>query len=881
VAPEHPLAASLRQAFASAPGQGVVVCLPPQADERSLNLLLKGVRARWVLNNDARFVLVQHGQGAAALARTLHLEMAEGTTCVIDVPVDHPSATTWVVAEATAAVGYTEAHYDPSGQRYEPVLRLLPLPTGIPPLPLSTDDILLVTGGGKGITAECALTLARGSGARLALLGRSQPETDAELAANLERMRVAGVDFRYLVADVTQAAEVRAAVQEVERTLGPVTGILHGAARNVPQLLRSLDEESCLRTLAPKLQGARNLLAAIQPDQLRLFVTFGSIIARTGLPGEADYGLANEWLADLTAQFQRAHPACRCLAIEWSVWAGAGMGERLGRLDALSRQGIMPISLDEGLAVLRRLLAHLGQDNAVALPTSVVVTGRFGSPPTLRVEQAELSFLRFLEETQVYYPGVELVVDASLAVDSDPYLADHVFRGERLLPAVMGLEAMTQVALALVKTTEPPIFEDVQFARPVVVPEQRSVTIRLAALMRAPGQVEVVLRSAETGFQVDHFRAICRFDLPRASQEATNRNPQRPEVTRVHNHESFPPVDLDPQHDLYGGILFHQGRFQRLRGYQLVTAKACVAEIRLDEATWFGRYLPPDRVLGDPAARDAVIHALQVCVPQATLLPIGVERLTPDISNACGPRFVYAQERSHEGNTFVYDVDVTDAEGHVQEHWQGLRLHAIDNAAFHGPWPAPLLGPYLERRLHEVWPAALLRVVVERDCTTRRRVRSDRALQRALGQAVPILRRPDGKPEAAWPAAAQQAISAAHAGELTLAVAGPPPLGCDLEAVEERPFTVWQDLLGAQRFQLAELIATEAGEDVATAFTRVWVASECLKKAGAAWDTPLVLATRKAESWVILAAGALRVATLVTQVRDVENRLVVGVAVKD
>ena len=40
----------------------------------------------------------------------------------------------------------------------------------------------------------------------------------------------------------------------------------------------------------------------------------------------------------------------------------------------------------------------------------------------------------------------------------------------------------------------------------------RQTTIRLAALVRGPGRVEVGLRCATTAFQLDHFRATCRFD---------------------------------------------------------------------------------------------------------------------------------------------------------------------------------------------------------------------------------------------------------------------------------------------------------------------------------------------------------------------------------
>ncbi len=906
--PAHALAAPLQQAFSDALGQGVVICLPPQPDECHLGLLLEGVRTLFALEKshaEARFVLVQHGVGAAALARTLHLETPSITTCVIDVPVDHPQAVAWIVAEAMAATGYSEVHYDAAGRRCEPVLRLLPLapedadhkmsrgqgdklivpsphPVSPSPLPLGSDDVLLVTGGGKGITAECALALARTSGARLALLGRSQAESDAELATNLARLRSAGVEFCYFVADVTQADEVRAAVREAERLLGPVTGILHGAARNVPQLLRALDEDAFQQTLAPKLQGLRNLLAVVNPrpedSRLRLLVTFGSIIARTGLPGEADYGLANEWLTAFTAQFQRQHPTCRCLAVEWSVWAGAGMGDRLGRLDALLNQGITPIPLDEGVAMLQRLFAQLGQADAAPLPSAVVVTGRFGAPPTLRVEQAELPFWRFLETTRVHYPGVELVVDATLAADSDPYLTDHVWRGERLLPAVIGLEAMAQAALALVAPDkglkEPPILEEVRFERPVVVPADTNVTIRLAALLREPGLVEVVLRSNATAFQVNHFRATCRFgvgdepDVTGLRKSVTSLSP---------NHHEFPLLDLDPQRDLYGEILFQGGRFQRLQQYRYVAATACVAEITPAAATWFGRYLPPDLVLGDPGMRDATIHAIQVCVPQATLLPIGVERLTPGAASTPGPRIVHAYERARQGDIFIYDVTVTNADGELQEDWQGLQLRMVGSADGARPWPAPLLGPILERRLSELLPSAVVHIAVERDPTgAPRRQRSDSAIQRALGQVIPIQRRLDGKPEVAG----NQVVAAAHAGDLTLALAAPGPIGCDVEPVAARTKVVWQDLLGPQRYRLAEVIAQTTGEDVDTAATRVWSAGECMKKAGAVLHAPLVLDSTHPDGWILLSSGALWAATVVTQVHDIPDRLVLAVVVR-
>ncbi|MCA1481866.1 SDR family NAD(P)-dependent oxidoreductase, partial [Bradyrhizobium sp. NBAIM08] len=87
-------------------------------------------------------------------------------------------------------------------------MKSLPIEAG-GELPLTAADVLLVTGGGKGIACECTLSLARQTGARLLLMGRSQPDRDTELAANLERIRAAGIQYRYLAADVTDAAAVR------------------------------------------------------------------------------------------------------------------------------------------------------------------------------------------------------------------------------------------------------------------------------------------------------------------------------------------------------------------------------------------------------------------------------------------------------------------------------------------------------------------------------------------------------------------------------------------------------------------------------------------------------------------------------------------------
>jgi enediyne polyketide synthase len=624
--------------------------------------------------------------------------------------------------------------------------------------------------------------------------------------------------------------------------------------------LSTLDESTFHATLGPKVLGLDNVLAAVDPERLRLLVGFGSLIARAGMHGETDYAVANQWLTGRIEEWQRRHARCRCLSIEWSIWSGVGMGERLGRVDTLLREGITPITPDQGISTFLDLLHH--EWPAVA----VVVSGRHGPSLTLRVEADGLPLLRFLEKPRVFYPGIELVADAELSPGSDPYLDDHVFRGERLLPAVIGIEAMGQAVVALTGDRRPPIFSKVEFRNPVVIPRDASLVIRVAALRHLDGSLDVVLRSAETDFQVDHFRARCE---PVEREDAAI-----PVALPVPAETANPRIS--PDSDLYGAILFQRGRFRRLESYQHLRARECMAEIAADGgARWFGDYQPTELVLGDPGARDAAIHAVQACIPQATLLPVGVERIIPSALSPLEPWRVHARERSREGNLFVYDLEIRDREGVVRETWEGLRLQLVEGTQPATPWVVGLLGPYLERRVEELLPGRGLGVTVLGDPGERSAEKSDAAIRRVVAGGGLVCRRPDGKPEVAGCAQ----VSVAHVEGLVMSVSGAGPVGCDVERVVEHPADRWRELVGASGAALARRVADLGDESLSAAATRIWTAGECLKKSGAAPDSPLVLESSSADRWVVLSSGSRRIATYRAPVRGFPEALIFAVLV--
>ena len=864
--PGHPLKDVLAQALRAAQlGDGVALCLPSECGTEHIGLMLKAARAALAHDGPCRFLTVQDERGAVGLAKTLHLEAPAVPTTVVTLPLGAELSpdraaelAEAITADVAATTGFREVYYDQSGARSVPVLRPvtdLGEDGGQPPL--TSGDVLLVSGGGKGITAECALDLARQTGASVALLGRSDPAQDTELAANLSRMEQAGVTFQYVRADVTSASALKAAVAQIRSSLGPVTAILHGAGRNEPVPLANLDETAFRQTLAPKIGGLEALLAATDPAELKLLVTFGSIIGRAGLRGQADYATANDWLTCLTRRFEREHPHCRCLALEWSVWSGAGMGERLGVLESLTREGISPISVDDGLEMLRQVLA------SPRTPASLVIMGRAGGLPTITLEPRELPLTRFIDRPRVYYPGIELVADAELSADSDLYLADHLLDGDLLFPAVLGLEAMAQAGAALGQPGQRPVFENLEFLRPIVVPVDGSATVRIAALNRGD-RIDVAIRSNDTAFQADHFRATLRYTANKSFD--TERTMAIADGT---------PVPLDPATDLYGGVFFQGKRFQRVVGYRRLAATSCQVDISATPGDqWFGSYFPAELLLGNPGTRDAFMHGIQCCVPNATLLPAGVERLYPaDPADPAGrPDQVVlcATERHRVGDTYTYDLDVRAPDGKIVERWEGLRLQAVRKTDGRGPWVPALLGPFLERQLSELLPLGP-RCAVEPDpagCTgsvAARRRQTELAVSRMLERPALVLHRGDGKPELAEDGIS---VSSSHGAGVTLAVAASEKVGCDAEAVCDRPVGDWQALLGAEQFALAELIQRERNEALSIAATRVWGAVECLRKTGRALVGPVSLAGGGPAGWVLLDSGQAKIATFAARLRD-------------
>ncbi|SDW08623.1 enediyne polyketide synthase [Saccharopolyspora shandongensis] len=756
-----------------------------------------------------RLLIVHSGhEAAAAIGRSVAAELHPDWVGVVG--LDEPG-TRFDPDRLPIRDDYAELHVDAAGGITRTALRHREL-VGGQPLPLQRGDVCLVTGGVRGITAHSALALAERTGCTLVLLGRTAAD-DPEISAAVRDIRTR-VDAHYLSCDVADRAAV-AAMAAAASAHGPVRGLLHGAGVNEPRRLADVTGESLAATMRPKVDGLEALLSAC--EDLRLVVGYGSIIGRFGLPGQAEYCLANDVLRHRLEAW--AAPDRRVHLLEWSLWSGIGMGVDLGVLESLRAQGVVPIGPEQGNSALLDVLA------TPDAPVSLLVTSRFPAMPTASFGTGPEPLLRFDEDRLTRTPGVEAVSDAHLSPGADRYLDDHRIACTPILPAVLGLEAMAQVA-SVAGADCARSFTDVELREPIAVDDE--ATIRIAALTGGGG-AEAVIREARDGFRADKFTA------------RITAAPSEPAAI----HAAEPPEQAQPPHPYYGKILFHSGRFRRLLRYDVLSAFRVRAWIQATDQDWFSEFHSGDLLLGDPGAHDAALHVLLACVPHRLALPTGVDRMTV-WREPRGPLRVIADEREHTADTYCFDVDVVDPGGAAVARWEGLRLRATGEHRA-SELPLRLAGPWLSRRLVETGLADGIELI------TAVGARGD-----AAGLLTRVLGAPAGHdPRGALHVPGGHASAAYTGGCLLLGVAGT-PIGLDWQRISPtepiRPAVLERVDRG-----LVDEVADKVGEDPAAAAARVWTAREAVVKLGHEQGHPLNIDHVTEDGLVVVRAGQVRV----------------------
>jgi acyl carrier protein/NAD(P)-dependent dehydrogenase (short-subunit alcohol dehydrogenase family) len=405
--------------------------------------------------------------GLAGLAKTAGHEWPQVACKAIDLAADlaDPSA---MLAEEILAVGPEEVGISAQGLH---TLKLtdLSLPGVSSPLPLSRGDVVVISGGARGVTAEIAVALAASSQATLLLLGRSAPPSpepawlaglsaeaeikkaligsaaaplkpkdvealyqtvlgNREIRSTLSRIAGAGGCPLYRSVDLRDAEAVGAVIAAVRSEYGPIRGMIHGAGVLADRLIADKTAEQFDSVYSTKVGGLRSLLGALDDDELSFMVMFSSSTGRFGRTGQIDYAVANEVLNKIAQQQALLRPSCRVLSLNWGPWDGGMVTPALKKVFA--EEGIAVIDLRAGAEYLLEEIS-----TSPGGPVELVILGGQG-------ESAESG--QSAVHQNIY---VSKAFDLDLSIEQFPFLRSHVMDQRAVLPMAMIIEWMAHGAI--------------------------------------------------------------------------------------------------------------------------------------------------------------------------------------------------------------------------------------------------------------------------------------------------------------------------------------------------------------------------------------------------------------------------------------------------
>jgi NAD(P)-dependent dehydrogenase (short-subunit alcohol dehydrogenase family)/acyl carrier protein len=242
-------------------------------------------------------------------------------------------------------------------------------------------QVVIATGGGRGVTASVVLELARRAPGTFVLVGRTPPgaaplneeasQTPHPRRAHRRRREAQprphrgqarrssgrrggaphdggsprhgalGWDFRSV--DMGDVGAVRKLVADVLEAYGRIDGCIHGAGVEESRLLQDKDLKAFQRVFDGKALGGLTLAERL-PESAWL-LSMGSVAGRFGNAGQVDYAAANEALAQICKARRRSLHVC------WTAWGGVGMAVRGGMQQLLESKGVelMPVQAGGGL----------------------------------------------------------------------------------------------------------------------------------------------------------------------------------------------------------------------------------------------------------------------------------------------------------------------------------------------------------------------------------------------------------------------------------------------------------------------------------------------------------------------------------------------------
>jgi NAD(P)-dependent dehydrogenase (short-subunit alcohol dehydrogenase family) len=503
---------------------------------------------------------------------------------------------------------------------------------------LNSDSVILITGGAKGITAQCAVRLAETAQCKFILAGRSALSSEEpawaagvnthdelqksaiaffnekgekatpkelqrliagvlshrEILGTLDAIQSFGGEAVYISADVTDEKVLAKEIQAAEKKLGSVTGVIHGAGNLADKLIENKTGNDFDLVVNTKVKGLRSVNASIDLQKLEFLVLFSSVAGFFGNAGQADYALANEVLNKSAHILRKSLPNCRVISINWGPWDAGMVSPQLKKY--FESRNIPLIQTEDGVQTLINEITGKGDSM-----TQVVV----GSP---NFGQQEININ---DERPV-------VIHRTITLDENPFALDHKIGPNPVLPATCASSWLVNACESAFPGWHFTRMEDFKVLKGITFSnDPQDYEMKLEKTQSNSGEQligAVVTSRNEKGRRIFHYsgNVILSKKLPEAPVFPT---------------PDFEKLDMKDGRIFYeDGTLFHGPLFQGIQKVAFDGDEKVITRIMLPPMSYQGQgQFPVGSV--NPYINDAVVQSLLIWSQEVYSAPCLPSRL--------------------------------------------------------------------------------------------------------------------------------------------------------------------------------------------------------------------------------------------------------------
>ncbi|NQV52846.1 MAG: SDR family NAD(P)-dependent oxidoreductase [Flavobacteriales bacterium] len=216
----------------------------------------------------------------------------------------------------------------------------------------------MITGGASGFGLGVAEWMTTKNCKNLVLLSRSGTKTEEE-AATVQRMRDKGVTIMLAKGSVDNQQDMDRVFKEIKDTMPALKGIQHAAMVLDDGSIPEITHKRYMSVFVPKAVGCWILHEATKDMALDHFLSYSSISAIYGNPGQVSYVGANSFL-DNFSHWRRAQ-GLPATTVNWGVIGDVGFVARSGKVggnvdELLYKQGWNSFSLQQATGILENVL---------------------------------------------------------------------------------------------------------------------------------------------------------------------------------------------------------------------------------------------------------------------------------------------------------------------------------------------------------------------------------------------------------------------------------------------------------------------------------------------------------------------------------------------